>query len=246
MADLPGIESSLVEWPEAGEFFTREGVERLTRQFDVLVLYDMPGIRFNRGETPQLLPPSREITDAWSEILERGLPVLSMHHSLASWPTWEGFAEIVKGRFHYVPATLRGAQYPDSGYAMKVHQTFSVVEKDHPVCDGLPDRFELEDETYQCPVFDDEVTVLISTDAPRDDTFHASALAAVRRESGKEWHHAPTSAAVAWTHTKGRSTIVYLQPGDGPEAFGNAHYRHLIANAIKWLASMKPDLTREQ
>ena len=239
IASFEDIESTLIEWPEAGAIFTTAGVARLAEDFDVLVLYDMPGIEFTRGDTPRFIPPGQEVIDAWDDILRRGIPVLSMHHSIASWPTWEGFAEIVKGRFHYAPATLRGVAYPDSGYAMKVKQNFVVTAINHPVCAGLPAIFELEDETYQCPVFDDEVTVLITTDAPRDDSFHASALAAVRREVNTGWHHPPTSAAVAWTHTQNRSTIVYLQPGDGPEAFGNDHYRHLTANAIKWLAAQK-------
>ena len=240
ISSLDGIESTLIEWPSAAAIFTADGIVDFVRNFDVLVLYDMPGIEFARGSAPKFIPPGQEIIDAWSEILHRGIPVLSMHHSIASWPTWEGFAEIVKGRFHYAPATLRGVSYPDSGYAMKVKQKFVVDAVDHPVCAGLPTSFDLEDETYQCPVFDDEVTVLITTDAPRDDSFHASALAAVRRETNTDWHHPPASAAVAWTHTQGRSTIVYLQPGDGPEAFGNDLYRRLIANAIKWLATQKP------
>ena len=237
LSALEGVESTLIEWPDAGEIFSLEGVSDFVTKFDVLVLYDMPGIQFSRGKTPEFIPPDQQIIEAWDDILRRGIPILSMHHSIASWPTWEGFAEIVKGRFHYAPATLRGESYPDSGYAMKVRQTFSVAAGDHPVCAGLPASFVLEDETYQCPIFDDEVTVLITTDAPRDDSFHASALAAVRRETNENWRHVPTSSAVAWTHSRNRSTIVYLQPGDGPEAFGNAHYRRLISNAIKWLAT---------
>ena len=243
MESLPDIESDLIEWPAAGEIFTPEGADQLMSKYDVLALYDMPGIRFARGETPQFDDPSSDVIASWSRLTDKGMPVLSMHHSIASWPTWEGFAEIVKGRFHYVPARLRGVDHPDSGYAMKVRQVFSVADTQHPVCVGLPATFELTDETYQCPVFEDEVQVLIRTDAPRDDSFHLSALAAVRREDNPQWKHSPTSAAVAWTHTVGRSTVVYLQPGDGPEAFDNPTYRKLITNSLVWLASAKPKAT---
>jgi len=30
---------------------------------------------------------------------------------------------------------------------------------------------------------------------------------------------------------------VYVQPGDGPAAYGNPHYRRLLGNAINWVAS---------
>ena len=237
MGALADIDCQLVEWPEAADIFTSEGVARLVSEFDVLVMYDMPGIKFVRGQSPEFVAPSDAVISSWTRLLARGMPILSMHHSIASWPTWPFFAEIVKGRFHYAPADLRGEGFPDSGYAMPVKQVFSVVAPDHPVCAGLPPRFELEDETYQCPIFEDEVTVLITTDAPRDDKFHSSALAAVRREENASWTHPDASPAVAWTHRVDNSTIVYLQPGDGPEAFHNPVYRHLIANAINWLST---------
>jgi hypothetical protein len=240
MLDTLPASVDLVEWPEAGAFFDQDGAVRLLDNFDVLALYDMPGIAFNRGHSPDLVAPAASVVSAWSTLTEAGMPLLALHHSIASWPTWEGFAEILKGRFHYVPATLRGKEYPDSGYAMNVRQTFSVLNPGHPVCAGLPESFELTDETYQCPIFDSEIEVLITTDAPRDDRNHASAHAAVRRQSDPSWGHEPASTAVAWTHTIGSSSVVYLQPGEGPEAFENSNYRRLIANAITWLASTKP------
>lgn len=229
----------LIEWPTAGELFTASGVRRLLEEFEVLALYDMPGIRFKRGESPEFVAPTDDVIAAWGALNHAGMPILALHHSIASWPTWPGFAEILKGRFHYAPAILRGIEYPDSGYAMNVTQLFEITDPDHPICRGLPSSFELTDETYQCPVFDDEVEVLIRTDAPRDDAHHASAFAAVRRESNPGWRHSPASPAVAWTHTYGASRVVYLQPGEGPESFDNDCYRILINNAVSWLADQK-------
>ena len=231
---------SLIEWPVAGDLFTTLGTRRLLADFDVLALYDMPGLQLKRGDTPGVVAPSDEVVSSWSTLTAAGMPILALHHSIASWPTWAGFAEILKGRFHYMPAVLRGIEYPDSGYAMNITQRFTVAAPRHPVCAGLPSSFELTDETYQCPVFDDEVEVLIRTDAPRDDAHHASAFAAVRRESNPAWRHSPASAAVAWTHVYGASRIVYLQPGEGPESFDNRWYRVLINNAVHWLGAQKP------
>lgn len=232
---------TLFEWPEADELFIDGKGERLRRDFDVIALYDMPGIAFRRGETPEFVPPPSHVVATWNALTEAGFPILALHHSIASWPTWDGFAEILKGRFHYAPATLRGVTYVDSGYAMNVKQVFTVEESTHPVCSGLPASFELTDETYQCPVFDDETTVLITTDAPRDDRNHASAFAAVRRETNPAWSHQPASSAVAWTHRCANSAVVYLQPGEGPEAFENPHYRLIIDNALGWLATTRTE-----
>ncbi|MBU6241067.1 MAG: ThuA domain-containing protein [Acidobacteria bacterium] len=244
MLDALDANVDLIEWPDAGRYFTREGAENLVDSYDVLALYDMPGIRLRRGASPEFPPPPPGLVEAWRHITSSGLPLLVLHHAIASWPAWEGFAEIVKGRFHYAPATLRGLDYPDSGYAMNVRQRFTVVNTNHPVCAGLPSTFELTDETYQCPIFEDEVEVLVRTDAPRDDAHHASSFAAVRRESNPAWRHAPASSAVAWTHRAGNSQLVYLQPGEGPEAFDNPNYRTLIGNAVAWLSNTRPNPDR--
>lgn len=241
IASLPAT-VDIFEWPSAIGLFEPGGVTELLADYDVLALYDMPGIAFRRGDSPDLVPPPACVPEGWSSLTAAGMPVLALHHAIASWPTWEGFAELLKGRFHYVPGRLRGASFPDSGYAMNVSQTFSVASTSHPVCSGLPSSFPLTDETYLCPVFDDEVEILITTDAPRDWTHHSSAHAAVRRTTDDAWRHESASNAVAWTHRTSRSQVVYLQPGEGPDSFASPHYRRIIANAITWLATTKPQL----
>ncbi len=244
IAAVPDTIGRLVEWPQAAGLFTSNGVERLMAECDVLALYDLPGITFRRGDTPIMDEPSEETKAAWLRIVDAGLPVLAMHHAIASWPTWEFFAELLKGRFHYAPAHLRDIEWPDSGWANPVAQNLRVVRPEHPVCQGLPSVFPLTDETYQCPIFDDEITTLIVTDAPRDADHHASAYATIRRVDQGDWSHPDASSAVAWTHTYANSTVVYLQPGDGPEAFRHPVYRCLISNSIHWLASTREGETQ--
>ena len=240
---LNNVTSTLIKWPDAAELFSGSGVEKLLASTDVLALYDLPGISFQRGSTPSFVEPTPEIMAGWHTIVRRGMPILAMHHAIASWPTWPFFAELVKGRFHYTPAELRGVAYPDSGYSMYKEQTFTVVAPSHPICEGLPTEFSLTDETYLCPIFANEVTPLITTNAPQDDPSYLSALAAVRREEQTDWSHPAGCALVAWTHTFENSSVVYLQPGDGPEAFANVVYRQLASNAITWLATTKGDMS---
>jgi len=125
---------------------------------------------------------------------------------------------------------------------MDVPQVLTVVAPEHPVCAGLPPSFALTDEPYLCPIFEDAVTPLLRTDAPRTDADHESvAHALVPAEATREtWHHPPGSSLAAWTHRVDRSTVVYLQPGDGPGAFANDQYRRLLTNAITWAASTRP------
>lgn len=232
---LSGVESNVLKWPEAEELFTIDAVEKMHHKGRVLALYDLPGIRFNRGSEPDLVAPSPEIIEAWRRMTQLGIPILAMHHAIASWPTWPLFAEILKGRFHYVPAELRGQKYKDSGWANPVHQVFDVLLPAHPICEGLPKSFELTDETYLCPIFENEVTPLIATRSSRESSHFSSAYAAIRREDQGDWFHQEESRLVAWTHKYEMSSVVYLQPGDGPLAFTNEYYRKLISNTLYWL-----------
>ena len=231
---LPGVEWEHVQHPEAQERLAPGRVGA-----DVVVAYDLPGIRFRNPELPELVPPPAGLVEGMEGLLAAGQPFVFLHHALASWPTWPRFAEIVGGRYHYVPGELRGEHWPDSGYAFDVAQTLTVVAPNHPVCAGLPPTFELTDETYLCPIFADEVTPLLTTDAPLTDQDHWSTVLALtgRRNSNDGWHHPPGANLAAWVRQVERSRVVYLQPGDGPAAFTNPHYRRLLANAIHWAAS---------
>jgi hypothetical protein len=238
LRSIDGVRCTHRPWPDAIDVFAAGGLD----DTDVLVLYDMPGLAFQRGELPGLPDPPAQVQTGWGRLLEAGVPVVALHHSIASWPAWPRFADIVGGRFHYVAATLHGTSWPDSGYRHEVRQQLAVADPTHPVCAGLPASFELTDETYLCPVFDDAVVPLLVSDAPKTDDEYYSATLAVTGHmySRAGWHHPAGSRLAAWTHTVGHSTVVYIQPGDGPEAYANPHYRRLLSNAIRWAATTRP------
>ncbi len=231
---LPSVTVEQVAHPEAAG---RLHPDRLDA--DVIVLYDMPGLRVRRGSPAEVIDPPASVVEGWEALLTDGVPVVALHHSICSWPAWPRFAEIVGGRFHYAPGRLAGRDWPDSGYRHDVEQTVTVMATDHPICAGLPPTFTLIDETYLCPVFEDSVTPLLLTDAPRTDADHESTAQALLPAGAERpaWHHPPGSPYAAWHHVVERSTVVYLQPGDGPSAFGNPCYQRLLDNAISWAAT---------
>jgi hypothetical protein len=97
--------------------------------------------------------------------------------------------------------------------------------------------FELDDELYCCPVFESDVVPLLRADAPDGpfrETYH-EVLGTPR--SGPAWTHPPASDLIGWAKSAGRSPVVYLQPGDGPDTFGQPAYRRLVANALEWVSS---------
>jgi type 1 glutamine amidotransferase len=111
---------------------------------------------------------------------------------------------------------------------------------DHPILDGVPDRFEIEDEPYIHEMFDADVTPLILREPAFSADGFQSACHAVRRvpegERG-DWTPPPPSPVIGWTKAAGNSRLVYLQPGDGPSTYAHPAYRRLVGNALRWVAA---------
>ena len=240
---------------EAGPFFETfdalDGIvwtagDRPSTGHDVVVFYDMPGLRFTGGDPPVVCPdPPAEIVTTFDALRAAGTGLVFVHHAVASWPATEWFADMVGGRFHYRPASWRGVDYPDSGYVFDVTHRVEVIDPAHPVCAGLGDEFALTDELYCFPVAEDDVVPLMRTDFPVDDDrrfFSADLAIRGRRNDNTGWSHPPGSRLVAWAKASGSSPLVYLQFGDGPVTYADVNFRRALSNAIAWTAS---DTARE-
>jgi uncharacterized protein len=233
----PDIRWSHVEHPEAQAYFTQSAAAK----FDAIVCYDMPGIRFTHADPPaEFDQPPPSYVAGLTQLLEAGKGIVFLHHAVAGWPAWEGYARIVGARFHYQPAVLAGVAYPDSGYHFDVTHHIDVLDPTHPVCAGLGNGFSLTDELYLFPVLEDRVLPLLRTQFPMDDpTKFSSADLAIRgtRNSNEGWTHPAGSQLVGWVKHAGRSPIAYLQFGDGPITYADPNFRRVLANAIGWVAS---------
>ncbi len=208
---------------------------------DVVVFYDMPGLRFTGGDLPvEVVATPSEVVDTFDRLREDGVGLVFLHHSIASWPDDDWFAEMIGGRFHYRPGSLRGVEYPDSGYLFDVKHDIEVLEPTHPVCAGVADGFSLVDELYCFPTLSDSVTPLMRTTFPVDDCrrFHSANLAIRgRMNDSTDWTHPPGSDLVAWARATGRSPLVYLQFGDGPATYAHSSFRRVLHDAMAWTAS---------
>jgi type 1 glutamine amidotransferase len=232
---LPGIACTLVEQPLAQRLMTPEGMAG----FDVLVLYDMPGLDFMAADPPGYVEPSEAFKSGFLALLDTGVGVVALHHAIAGWPAWPQYAELLGGRFLYRSGPMRDRMRPDSGYRHEVRHTVSLADPDHPVLAGLPDQFDLTDELYLFEVFEDLVRPLLRSDHAfeRDGFYSAAKAVQGQMYSNDGWAHEAGSNLVGWTKRAGDSPLVYLQPGDGPSTYADPHYKRLIENAIRWTAS---------
>lgn len=230
---MEGISATMVDQPAAARLMTPEGM----RGFDVLVLYDMPGLDFTIADNaPAYIEPDAELKAGFQALLEQGKGVVALHHALAGWPTWDAYSEWLGGRFLYHAGNLRGTPVLDSGYAHNVTHFVSPVP-DHPVTAGLPTSFAMTDELYLCQMFEGDVTPLLHSDAEFTyDNFYSADHAVKGRMYDRDgWNHPAGSNLLGWAKQAINSRLVYLQPGDGPSAYDNPHYRRLVENAIRWV-----------
>ena len=115
------------------------------------------------------------------------------------------------------PRLAAGHAWPSSGTRITSY-TARVVAPDHPVCAGVTD-FPLTDELYCCPVFEDDVTPLLRTDASMDGHLFTSTYEHVvfgEAAAPDCRDHPPASDLVAWATVAERSPVVYVQPGTRP------------------------------
>ena len=152
------------------------------RDYDALVFYDMPGIRFGEG-APQFVPPTATFVENFTALLKEGKGMVFLHHAIAGWPAWEGYADTLGGRFLYLPQILRGKQRQDSGYRHQVTHEITVASKAHPVTEGVPETFSMTDELYLFEVFEDEVEPLLTSNYNFDEAHFYSATHAVKEKN---------------------------------------------------------------
>jgi uncharacterized protein len=230
-----------VDHPAAERLMT----PKFSSMYDVLVFYDMDGAQADlgrsrqvpvtppnpamwpRGTKIQVDPPSEDLKKGFPALLQQGKGIVFFHHALASWiHSWPEYVEVMGGACDWGnPINIRGVQHPQSGFFGMTPQHITVVDKAHPITQGLGDGFDITDEAYSCPMFEDSVHPLLRTDfVPAE---HDRNLAANSKYSN----------LAGWVKTAENSPVAYVQMGHGPAAWSNPQYRKLLLNAIKWAAS---------
>jgi type 1 glutamine amidotransferase len=210
-------------------------------RWDAIVCYDMQGITSRRltNQPPEFYAPPAEYVEGVTALLEAGQGFVLLHHAITARPAWPLWSEIVGGRWSYMPMELRGTAYPSSGYTDEIRHHITVLDQGHPVCAGLGDGFDIDDELYLHPVFDDSFVPLLKSEFPMTPEHFFSGENAINGQlwSREGWTHPNGLGLVGWVKAAGNSPIVYLQCGHAAKAYGNPAFRILVSNAINWVSS---------
>ena len=222
-----------IEHPAAEEFYA----PRLAASYDVYLFYDAFAGRVTTRNPDGTLtiedtPPTPAMRANLKQLLLNGdKGFVFFHHALASWAhTWPEYREVMGGAADWGKAIkgVRGKDYPASGALANTQQHITIVDRDHPITRGVGD-FDIVDEAYLCPIFEDSVHPLMRTDfKPVYQAFPARPLTV---------GHPPGSNLCGWVKSAERSPVAYIQHGHDNKAWTNPAFRKLILNAIKWAAS---------
>ncbi len=220
--------------PSAQDWLTDE----LAGQWDAILLHDIAGLKLKRGTEPIIDGPTAEEAQQWLNLLDAGQGVVVLHHAISSWPGWEGWAEAIGTRFLYRPGTLRGVELPSSGYRVGPYR-IKVTDPAHPIAAGVQD-FDVEDELYFAPVFEDRITPFLEHDADTDGALYQDTWDEVTNGVSTGVTCAgrgQASSRMGWTTTIQNSPVAVLLMGDGPATFAEANFRRLLGNALEYVSS---------
>ena len=193
-----GIEFKEASHPSADSLLNPD----LRQSFDAVVFYDMPSE-----------PRSEKSKTDFIDLLNRGIGVVFLHHSLASYQNnWDEFEAVLGGKYHEKAGEKNGRPYEASSYLEGVDVPVQVVNPWHPVTEGIDDFVLHDDEVYGNFEVLPDVHPLLETVHPK------------------------STRTIGWWHVTGKSRVVYLQPGHGLTAYENPIYRRLVKQAIRFVS----------
>ncbi len=196
---FPEIKWEERQQPRANDIWLGETL----RNYDAVVLYDM---------WQQISEEQKQGMVRW--LRDEGKGLVALHHSIASYQNWDEYTKIIGAKYFLAPSKAPdGKPFERSQFHHDIRFTVRVVAKNHPVTEGLPEQFEIVDETYKGWWLAPDVNKLLVTD------------------------HELSDPCVAWAKRYGKAKVVYIQLGHGSTAYKNSHFRRLVRNAIHWVAT---------
>ncbi len=168
-------------------------------EYDVIVLYNMT----------QEISAKRQAN--FVQLLEDGVGLVVLHHSVLAFQKWPEYKKIVGGRLYLEDTVEDGIEGKKLGYKHGVNYTIHIKDENHPITKGLSD-FTVNDETYNNGVVESSSHILLTTDEASSDRI------------------------IGWVSGYDKGKVCFIEPGHGTSIFGDENYRRLVAQAIRWCA----------
>jgi type 1 glutamine amidotransferase len=192
--EMPGIRYDKAELPQEMDLLA-PGLEK---KYDLLLTYDMNNF-----------PVSNEQREQFAKLIESGMPLLVMHHSICGYDDWRPYWKMIGGKYLHQPAEIDGKLYPASSYKYGLDIAVEVIDKEHPITQGI-ENFTIRDEGYKGLYIREGNHILLKTD------------------------HPDATTELAWTTRHGKGTIFVIALGHDKQAYENPHFRKILFQGIQW------------
>jgi type 1 glutamine amidotransferase len=192
---MPGVKYTKAPLPESADML-KPGLEK---EFDVIVMYDMV----------RKIEPAQQ--EAFIALLNQGIGLVSLHHNMGAHRDWPEFRKIIGGQFVLQPTEIDGKEHSKSTWAHGQDLHIKIADKEHPITKGLSE-FDIHDETYGNYYTASDVSVLMTTDNPKNDP------------------------EIAWVKKYGNSRVFYLMLGHDNLAWKNPKFPEILGRGIRWAA----------
>jgi len=189
-------EMSSVRFTEAKQKDHSEVFENIDNwDYDVIVLYNM---------TQKI---SKKRRSNLTKLMDRGIGMVAMHHTLAAYQEWPEFFRIIGGRYY-----LKNDEgQKQSTYEHDLDLLIEVADANHPVNQGQVE-FIIHDEAYKGMWHAKDNVVLLTSD------------------------HESSDKPIAWTRVYHGARVCTIQLGHDHLAYENPHFRRLVTQAIQWVS----------
>ncbi|UCE46211.1 MAG: DUF1080 domain-containing protein, partial [Phycisphaerales bacterium] len=167
--------------------------------YEVIVFYNM---------TQNISPKRRR---NFMKLLERGVGVVALHHTMGAYQQWPQFKKIIGTKYYLNETVEDGVTHGKGSFKHDLDIRVHVANKRHPITKGLDD-FTIHDETYRNCWFDEQNQVLLTTDHPTSDE------------------------TIGWVRRCRKARVCTIQLGHDSKAYANSNYSQLVERAILWTA----------
>ena len=170
----------------------------LEKKYDLLLTYDMNNFSV-----------SNEQREKYAKLIESGMPLVVMHHSICGYDNWSPYWNMIGGKYLHKLTEIDGKSYPASSYKHDIDIKVEIADKTHPITRGV-ENFIIRDEGYKNLYIREGVHVLLKTE------------------------HPDATAELAWTTRHGKSAVFVIALGHDKYAYENPYLRKILLQGIEW------------
>lgn len=142
-----------------------------------------------------------------TQLLDRGVGMVAMHHTLAAYQEWPEFFRIIGGRYY----VKNDEGNEPSTYKHDLDLLIEVADANHPVNQGQVD-FIIHDEAYKGMWHAKDNVVLLTSE------------------------HVDSDEPIVWTRSYRNARVCTIQLGHDHLAYENPHFRRLVTQGIQWVS----------